>query len=71
VRDWIFPSTVAERKGGNAIRSDQSTLRADHRNRIMIYGPKADGTYWVSLGLRMAECIAQCLNLAECPIWVT
>jgi hypothetical protein len=44
VRDWIFPSTVAERKGGNAIRSDQSTLRADHRNRIMIYGPKADGT---------------------------
>jgi hypothetical protein len=37
----------------------------------MIYGLKTDGTYWVSLGLPMAECIAQCLNLAECPIWVT
>jgi len=41
---------VAKRKDGNAVRSDQSTLRADHRNRITIYDPKADGTYWVSLG---------------------
>jgi hypothetical protein len=31
-----FPSMVAKRKDGNAVRSDQSTLRADHQNRITL-----------------------------------
>ena len=31
-----FPSMVAKRKDGNAVRSDQSTLRADHQNRTTL-----------------------------------
>jgi len=42
-----FLSTIAERKDGDTVLPDQSTLRADHQNGITIYGPKDDGTFLV------------------------
>jgi hypothetical protein len=57
-----FPSTIAKRKDGDAVLSDQSTLRADRQKRITIYGPKDDGTFWLNFGLRMAVCTAQMLE---------
>src|ERR1700751_5567776 len=35
----------------------------DSHNQITIYGPKERWTYWVDFGLRLAECLAQFLNL--------
>jgi hypothetical protein len=38
--------------------------RTDSRNKITIYDPKVDSTLFGSdFGLRIAECLAQCLNL--------
>ena len=42
-----FPSTMPSGKDGDAVLSDQRTLRADRQNRITIYGPKDDGTFLV------------------------
>jgi hypothetical protein len=42
---------------GDAVLSDQGAPMPDHQNRIMIYGPKNDGTYTVEFKTAMGEAL--------------
>jgi hypothetical protein len=48
---------IAERNNGDAVLSDQGAPMPDHQNRIMIYGPKNDGTYTVEFKTAMGEAL--------------
>src|SRR5262249_55613420 len=47
VREWISRRRSPSGKTATPSVLNQSTLRADHQNRITIYGPKDDGTFLV------------------------
>jgi hypothetical protein len=49
--EWISRPQTLSGKDGDAVLSDQPTLRADRQNTI--YGPKDDGTFLVEF--RTAE----------------
>jgi hypothetical protein len=49
---------IAERNNGDALLSDQGAPMPDHQNRIMIYGPKNDGTYIIEFKTAAGEALA-------------
>jgi|SRR5258708_1463797 hypothetical protein len=58
-----FPSTIAKRKDGDALLSDQRTLRATVKTGLRSTARRTMVPFWLNFGLPMAVCTAQCLNL--------
>jgi hypothetical protein len=56
---------LSERSGGVPVWANDMLLGmyGPGQDKITVYGPKTNGTYWVEFRTAMAEHIAQCLNL--------